>query len=241
MGGLAGAGAAVSLLGSVGAPQMVRKLRQQRAPAAASRLTPAAGSASASSSAEPASGPGVLFVCWGNICRSPAAEAVFLAKARDAGLKVGEGNGALRVDSCGTGGGDRDWYMPNGYSYHVGDPADARMIKAAAQRDVDVLSLSRPLTPADLSTFDYIIAMDAKNKEAILEAAQYWKGQGNPVPSDYASRVRMMVDYCRNHPNATHVPDPYFGGPDGFEKVLDLLDDACGGLLDEVLAASPRL
>lgn len=115
----------------------------------------------------------VLFVCLGNICRSPAAEGVFSA------VVAGKGSAEaarFRIDSCGTGGGNPGWYAPGGWSYHEGDRADSRMRKEATKRGYDLTSRSRPLTLKDVEEFDYIICMDDANCEAVLEAADAWGG-----------------------------------------------------------------
>ncbi|GLC38474.1 hypothetical protein PLESTB_001729800 [Pleodorina starrii] len=175
---------------------------------------------------------GVLFVCLGNICRSPTAEAMFRSVVEKSGLAP-----AFDIDSCGTGGGNPDWFTEGGWSYHEGDPADSRMTLTARKRGVLLTSRSRPLQPLDLSRFDYIVGMDAKNLRAIRGAADYWlvrpMGQGK-VPSDYSRRISLMTSYCRKFTGEPEVPDPYYGGPAGFERVLDLLEDACEGLLDSI-------
>ncbi|KAL4458020.1 hypothetical protein ABPG75_012885 [Micractinium tetrahymenae] len=173
----------------------------------------------------------VLFVCLGNICRSPSAEAVFKSVVERAGLA-----GEFEIDSCGTGGGSSNWYLPGGFSYHEGDPADSRMTATARSRGVTLTSRSRPLTPSDLAEFDYVIGMDASNLAAIKRAAEHWRGAaaGSPVPADYPARLSLMTDYLQSRQFAgkyRKVPDPYYGGQRGFELVLDLLDDACQGLL----------
>ncbi|KAJ7514007.1 hypothetical protein O6H91_23G022300 [Diphasiastrum complanatum] len=160
---------------------------------------------------------GVLFVCWGNICRSPAAEAVFYTILQKRGLLS-----KFKIDSAGT------------IDYHEGNPADARMRAAASKRGVQVTSISRPIQPSDFENFDYILAMDKKNKEDILKAYKIWSSR-KEFPADAKQKVRMMCSYCKNH-NETEVPDPYYGGPAGFEMVLDLLEDACEGFLDAILA-----
>jgi protein-tyrosine phosphatase len=146
----------------------------------------------------------VLFVCLGNICRSPAAEGVFLSQLEQAGLAH-----AFEVDSAGTGG------------WHVGHPADARMRAAAQQRGILLTSRARQLERGDLDRFDHILTMDEDNLAAVLALA----GEGN-----HRATVTPLTTYCRRH-SASHVPDPYYGGSQGFEQVLDLLDDACAGLL----------
>lgn len=107
-------------------------------------------------------GAKVLFVCLGNICRSPTAEAVFTTVAERRGVAD-----TMTIDSCGTGGGSPDWYREGGWSYHEGDAADARMRDHALRRGITLTSRSRPLTPQDLTTFDFIVAM-----VGVLESAQ---------------------------------------------------------------------
>lgn len=170
----------------------------------------------------------VLFVCLGNICRSPTAEAVFTDVVKKAGVQ-----NEFEIDSCGTGGGSRDWYLPGGFSYHEGEDADPRMTAAAKQRGVILTSKSRPLKPDDLERFDYIIGMDPNNLKAMKDAAEYWKQEGKQVPEDYGQKLLSMATFCSKH-NVETVPDPYYGGSSGFEKVLDLLDDACTGLLKHI-------
>lgn len=101
------------------------------------------------------------------------------------------------IDSCGTGGGSPDWYMPGGFSYHEGDAADSRMRAAASGRGVKLTSRSRPLKPADLAEFDYIVGMDASNLVAIRRAAEYWAGSGrHAVPEDWSGKVGGWVAVC---------------------------------------------
>ncbi|KAJ9506527.1 hypothetical protein QJQ45_005024 [Haematococcus lacustris] len=167
-----------------------------------------------------------------NICRSPAAEAVFSAAVQRAGLAA-----AFDIDSCGTGGGNPDWYLPGGWSYHTGDPSDERMTAAAAARGVRLTSRSRPLEPLDLSRFDYVICMEARNTQAVQKAADSWSKRGEGpggVPGDYRSKLSLMTDYCVRQRGAALVPDPYYSGSDAFNKVLDLLEDACDGLLQHI-------
>jgi protein-tyrosine phosphatase len=175
---------------------------------------------------------GVLMVCLGNICRSPAAEAVLRATISRRGL-----DSAVTVDSCGTGGDSPNWYKPGGFSYHEGDPADARMRRAGANRDYDITSLSRPLRSADFETFDLILGMDAKNLTAIETARNAW-GVGKPGTAGIA-RVALFSSYSSNEQfHGRAVPDPYYGGQEGFEHVLDLIEETCEGILsDPVIAA----
>ena len=149
----------------------------------------------------------VLFVCWGNICRSPSAEAVMNAYIEKEGL-----NGKLECDSAGT------------ISYHNGEPADARMKQHAARRNYKLTSISRQITPNDFDEFDYVIGMDNSN---ITNMKPFI------TRNEHHQKVSKMTDYCSNG-NPGSVPDPYYGGADGFEQVLDILEDACDGLLNHI-------
>lgn len=173
----------------------------------------------------------VLFVCLGNICRSPSAEAVFRSVVERAGAAD-----SFAIDSCGTGGGSSNWYRAGGFSYHEGDPADPRMTRVAAARGVRLTSRSRPLVPADLEEYDVILGMDAANLAAIRRAAGHWVAEGRVAAAaaeGWEAKVGLMTSYLRDPKYASYgeVPDPYYGGEKGFELVLDLLDDACEGLL----------
>ena len=149
----------------------------------------------------------LLFVCLGNICRSPAAEGVFLHLVAQRGL----GDRYL-VDSAGTG------------SWHVGQPADRRMRAAAERRGIHLPSRARQIEPEDLQRFDRILTMDADN----LRAVQALQPLLTTPP---LARIEPITQHCRRL-TAHEVPDPYYGGPAGFDPVLDLLDDACEGLLE---------
>jgi len=149
----------------------------------------------------------VLFICLGNICRSPAAEGVFLHLLEQEGLQQ-----AFEVDSAGTGG------------WHVGNPADPRMRSAASRRGIHLPSRARQLEPDDLTRFDHILTMDGDNLSAVRAMARR-----HPA----SARIAPITDHCRHH-RASEVPDPYYGGPDGFDQVLDLLEDACSGLLEDL-------
>jgi protein-tyrosine phosphatase len=146
----------------------------------------------------------ILFVCTGNICRSPAAEAIFRTLAAEAGM-----DGRVACDSAGT------------IGYHAGEPADSRMRAAAARRGYELESISRKVRPQDFTDFDLIIAMDQEHLES-LQALQREHGGG--------ARIALMCDYATRH-SEREVPDPYYGGNRGFEHVVDLLEDACAGLL----------
>lgn len=168
---------------------------------------------------EPEGRKSVLFVCLGNICRSPAAEGVLqsLVDQRQLGDEV-------FVDSAGTS------------SYHIGEPADKRMRAAARERGLTLTSRSRMVSPRDLSKFDLVVAMDKTNLRE-LEAMVSGQGRGN---------IRLLSDFLpvgtvSSGDNSgkwpSEVPDPYYGGDDGFEQVLDMLLAACPALLDELVAA----
>jgi protein-tyrosine phosphatase len=144
----------------------------------------------------------ILFVCMGNICRSPAAEGVFRTLVANAGREA-----EFRIDSAGT------------HGYHVGHPPDSRMLAAARARGYLLDSRARRLDPADFDRFEWIVAMDDDNYADI--SAMHTGG---------GARVVRMVDYCERL-TPTEVPDPYYGGPAGFEEVLDILEDACASLL----------
>jgi protein-tyrosine phosphatase len=155
----------------------------------------------------------LLFVCLGNICRSPAAEGVFLHLLAQEGLTE-----RFVVDSAGTGG------------WHVGRPADRRMRAAAERRGIDLPSRARQLEPGDLRRFDRILTMDDDNLQAVQAMARQLGDRD-------LARIEPMTSHCRRF-RAREVPDPYYGGEEGFEHVLDLLEDACGGLLESLRAAS---
>ena len=150
----------------------------------------------------------LLFVCLGNICRSPAAEGVFLDMINRKGLDEN-----FEVDSAGTG------------NWHAGNPADLRMRNAARRRGIELQSVSRQIVVRDLITFDLILTMDRDNFEEVTSLAQHSgvevKATIKPILS-YAKKTKLV-----------DVPDPYYGGEGGFEKVLDLLEDACEGLISE--------
>ncbi|KAI9080148.1 hypothetical protein K1719_037826 [Acacia pycnantha] len=164
----------------------------------------------------------VLFVCLGNICRSPAAEGVFRHLVNKRAL-----DSKFEIDSAGT------------INYHEGNEADPRMRAASKRRGIEITSISRPIQPSDFRDFDLILAMDKQNRENILEAFNRWKSR-DTLPADAHKKVKLMCSYCKKH-DESEVPDPYYGGPQGFEKVLDLLEDACESLLDEVLAEHKHL
>lgn len=144
----------------------------------------------------------VLFVCMGNICRSPAAEGVFRKLVADAGREA-----EFHIDSAGT------------HGYHVGHPPDSRMLAAAQARGYLLDSKARRLDPSDFDRFQWIVAMDDDNYANI-----------GALDPGGGARVVRMVDYCERL-TPTEVPDPYYGGAAGFEEVLDILEDACASFL----------
>ena len=151
----------------------------------------------------------VLFVCLGNICRSPAAEAIFIDLIKKKGL-----NDNFFVDSAGTG------------SWHIGNKADTRMLIAAKKRGLEILSRSRQINARDFENFNYIVAMDDSNFENISDL-KYRKSL-----SDFSS-IKKIQNY-RSLFEEGEVPDPYFGGNEGFDYVLDILEDSVSGFLDSI-------
>lgn len=149
----------------------------------------------------------VLFVCLGNICRSPTAEGVFRHVVERAGLKY-----HIEIDSAGT------------HAYHIGDPPDIRSQEAARRRGIDLSGLrGRKAVAEDIERFDYILAMDAENL-ANLRAI---------CPAGLDQKIRLFLEFAPNRPER-EVPDPYFGGESGFERVLDMIDEASHGLLAQI-------
>jgi len=151
----------------------------------------------------------LLFVCLGNICRSPAAEGVFLHLLKRRGLED-----QFVVDSAGTGG------------WHVGNPADQRMRSAASRRGIELPSRARQISLDDLSSFDLVLTMDDDNLAAVRSLAR-------EAGAGATATIRPMLSYARSF-SESEVPDPYYGGEAGFEHVLDLLEDACANLLDQI-------
>jgi len=150
----------------------------------------------------------VLFVCLGNICRSPAAENIMNHLIQQANLQD-----QIVCDSAGTS------------AYHIGNPPDRRMTQAATNRGLAMTGSARQFSREDFEKFDLILAMDWDNHEAITQLDR--EGQ-------YSHKVKMMCEFCRDS-HDREVPDPYYGGSDGFKYVLDLLTDACGGLLNHII------
>jgi protein-tyrosine phosphatase len=152
----------------------------------------------------------ILFVCLGNICRSPTAEGAMRALIRDAGLQE-----SIELDSAGTGG------------WHVGSPPDERATETAHARGVDLVGAARQVRREDFEDFDLILAMDSSNLAELRRMA----------PDERArSRVRMLREFdpASAGLNDLDVPDPYYGGSRGFEDVLDIIQAACVGLLEEL-------
>lgn len=149
----------------------------------------------------------VLFVCMGNICRSPTAEAAFRSLVKAHGLER-----QIMIDSAGT------------HDYHVGEQPDPRAQQAGRVRGYDLCSLrGRQVTPADFRKFDYILAMDLDNLIHLQKIC----------PTEHSAKLGLLMDYARHH-KEREIPDPYFGGTKGFEKVLDMVEDAAAGLLAEI-------
>lgn len=166
----------------------------------------------------------ILMLCLGNICRSPAAEAVMNKVLEDRNL-----GDMFIVDSCGTGGGSPDWYMEDGNSHHVGSEPDVRMRYAAKQRGITVDSDSRPMNKEDLDKFDYIVAMDSSNVKAMTVARKHWGME------ESKAQVILMTDFSTDESvRGMPVPDPYYTGQKGFDVALDLIQDACVGLVDHL-------
>lgn len=155
----------------------------------------------------------LLFVCLGNICRSPAAENIMNHLVTKTGTID-----LIQCDSAGTA------------NYHTGKPPDRRMQAAAAKRNIPMICSARQFTKADFTAFDLILAMDRENYHNILALDP--QGQ-------YRHKVKLMCDFASHHPDK-EVPDPYYGGAEGFDYVIDLLTDACRGLLSHLASANVK-
>ena len=151
--------------------------------------------------------PRVLFVCMGNICRSPTAQGVFEHVIADTPLRDAE------VDSAGT------------HAYHAGEPPDGRSQEAAKRRGIDLSAQrARKVVPADFEHYNYVLAMDSDNHQMLMAQC----------PPEYRERVRLFLEFAPER-NVRDVPDPYYGGRDGFETVLDLVEAASRGLCAHLL------
>lgn len=146
----------------------------------------------------------ILFVCLGNICRSSSAEEIMRILVKKAGLEH-----EIEVDSAGI------------LSYHEGELPDSRMRMHASRRGYDLTHRSRPVKTLDFFEFDMLIGMDDRNIQDLTDRSP---------DLDSLKKIHRMTDFCRTKV-VDHVPDPYYGGAQGFENVLDILEDACEGLL----------
>jgi protein-tyrosine phosphatase len=154
----------------------------------------------------------VLFVCMGNICRSPTAEGVFRKVLAERAPELD-----VEIDSAGT------------HGYHAGAAPDPRACRAAERRGVDLKSLrARRVTEEDFERFELVLAMDEQNREFLLELS----------PPEYRDRIRLFMDFAP-HLARREVPDPYYGGSTGFEHVLDLVEEAATGLLEHLRNSAP--
>ena len=156
----------------------------------------------------------VLFVCMGNICRSPTAEGVFSRLVEEQGLidKIG-------IDSAGT------------HAYHTGEAPDSRAQQSALKRGIDISHLrARKASAKDFERFDYVIAMDYDNLSHLESIC----------PEEHNEKLVLFLEYG-SQSDVKEVPDPYYGGPLGFERVLDLVEDASRGLLETILSRHPHI
>jgi protein-tyrosine phosphatase len=151
----------------------------------------------------------ILFVCLGNICRSPTAEGVMASLIAEAGLED-----EIEVDSAGTG------------SWHVGAPPDPRAVEVAATRGLELAGSARQVDPADFERFDLIVVMDRSNRDLLLDLAP---------SAEHRDRVRLLREFGDGA--ELDVPDPYYGAGDGFTEVLEIIERSCSALLEDVLAA----
>jgi protein-tyrosine phosphatase len=150
----------------------------------------------------------ILFVCMGNICRSPSGENVMRQVAESAGVAD-----RFHLDSAGT------------ISMHTGNPPDARMGKALNRRGFPTTGEARQVRTEDLEAFDLILAMDNDNLDYLRDL------QSRRPDAERLARIQLFCDFCRRH-EEDEVPDPYYGGAEGFERVIDLLEDGCAGILE---------
>jgi protein-tyrosine phosphatase len=152
----------------------------------------------------------ILFVCMGNICRSPTAEGVMRRLVADAGLDV-------EIDSAGVGG------------WHAGEPPDRRATLAAGRRGITLEGAARAITLDDFRHYDLLIALDRSNLRELLAIAP---------DEEAAEKIRLLREFDPSAGGDLDVPDPYYGGDRGFETVLDMVEAACRGLIDELRAAA---
>lgn len=153
----------------------------------------------------------ILFLCMGNICRSPAAHCVFQNMVNEAGL-----TDAFEIESAGT------------IGFHVGNPPDRRMQQVMRARGIPIIGRSKQLDSFDMEHYDLILAMDKDNRDGARSLAR----------SDaQRAKVKLFCEYCTEH-DETEVPDPYYGGNQGFEHVMDLIEDGCRGLLESLKSKS---
>ena len=152
--------------------------------------------------------PQVLFVCMGNICRSPTAHAVFREQVREGGLIE-----QFVIDSAGT------------HDFHIGREPDKRSIETAAEQGLDMTDLrARQVQKVDFEQFDYVVAMDQQNLDALK----------NSCPEAYLGRLSLLLDWTDDW--GAEVPDPYYGGDEGFTRVLEMVTSACRCLLEHIVA-----
>ena len=155
----------------------------------------------------------ILFVCMGNICRSPMAEGMFRHAVKQAGLES-----QVQIDSAGT------------HSYHVGSPPDTRAQQAIQKRGVDISGQrSRLVSDRDFAEYDYILVMDGANHAHLIRRA----------PPEHQNKIRRLLSFSRKYPNLD-VPDPYYGGAQGFEENLDMIQDAVHHLVLEIAGNAGR-
>ncbi|MDO4201831.1 MAG: low molecular weight protein-tyrosine-phosphatase [Bacteroidales bacterium] len=150
----------------------------------------------------------ILFICLGNICRSPMAEAIMRKLVKEKGLDK-----EYDIDSAGL------------ISYHEGEGSDPRMKSHAYRHGYHLTHISRPIRETDFDTFDFIVSMDDSNWDKLHRLAPTVEAE---------TKIVRMTDYCRTHV-IDHVPDPYYGGAQGFENVIEILEDACEGMLEEMI------
>ncbi len=149
----------------------------------------------------------VLFVCMGNICRSPTAQGMFEALVEQAQL-----TGRIHIDSAGT------------HAYHIGEPPDARAREAASRRGIELdRQRARRIDPVDFGRFDYVVAMDRSNLDDLHTIC----------PDEHREKLYLLLDFAQ-HLSQRDVPDPYYGGAQGFERVLDLVEEGARGLLEDI-------